>query len=188
MPLHNSADGYGALTKACHWAIVALFAFQYAAGHAMIRLGDATGSLAAARDGLYDWHKSIGLLALLIALVRIWARGKGELPPWAPCLSERERAFVHRAEQVLYAGMVVMPLSGLLYVMAGGYGVRLFGLWPLPNPIGEIGLVASVARWTHVIGGWLLLAGIAGHVGLVVRHTILRRNALLRRMLPGRMA
>ena len=136
MALHNTSDGYGALTKSLHWLVVALFAFQFAAANIMLRLDDNATAMGMGQSTYYNWHKSIGLVALVVAVVRVLARRRGQLPDWAPTLSERERAFIHRAEQVLYAAMFVMPVSGFLYVMAGGYGVNLFGVWELPNPIG----------------------------------------------------
>ena len=37
--LLNQPHAYGALTKAFHWLVVALFAFQFASGLTMTRLG-----------------------------------------------------------------------------------------------------------------------------------------------------
>jgi cytochrome b561 len=82
--------------------------------------------------------------------------------------------------------MFVMPVSGWLYVMAGGYGVTLFGVWELPNPIGARPALALAAKWTHIAGAWILLLTLAGHIGLVLWHTLMRRDGLLRRMLPRR--
>lgn len=185
MSLLNSAAGYGALTKLLHWLVAGLFAFQYVAAHIMTRLGPEGTVLGASQNTYYNWHKSIGLVALALAVARLVNRSAGELPPWAPTLSEAERAFIHRAEQALYTGMLVMPVSGFLYVMAGGYGVLLFGAWELPNPIGAAPLLASLAKWTHIVAGWLMLAALAGHIGLVLRHQLVLRDSLLRRMLPG---
>jgi cytochrome b561 len=184
LSLLNTPSGYGALTKVLHWSIAGLFAFQYVAGHVMTRIGPDTVVAGASQGGLYNWHKSIGLVALLIAVVRIVNRRMGELPPWAETLSDGERRFIHRAEQVLYIAMVAMPVSGFLYVMAGGYGVHVFGEWHLPNPIGSWPLVAFVARWVHILAAWLLLGAIAGHVGLVLRHQFVLKDGLLARMLP----
>jgi cytochrome b561 len=133
MTLHNSSDGYGTLTKTLHWLVVALFAFQFAVANIMLRMDESGTVLGLSRDMYYNWHKSIGLVALAVAVVRLLARRSGQLPDWAPVLSERERRFIHRAEQVLYIAMFVMPVSGFLYVMAGGYGVTLFGMWELPK-------------------------------------------------------
>jgi cytochrome b561 len=134
-------------------------------------------------DCLYNWHKSLGLAALALAMARLWSRRAGVLPPWAPGLSAFERRLIHRYEQALYAAMFVMPLSGFVYVMAGGYGVLLFGLWPLPDPIGEWKALAAAARVVHAAAAIILAAAIAIHAGLVLRHQFILRDGLLSRML-----
>jgi cytochrome b561 len=183
MPLWNARSGYGAAPRFLHWAVVLLFAAQFAGGLVMTRLAPGT-----TQDALYNGHKTLGLVALALAVLRLAARRIGQLPDWAPCLSDPERRFAHRAEQGLYAGMFLLPLSGLLHVMAGGYGVLLFGLWPLPNPLPRLPSASLAASWTHAVAGALLAAAIAGHVGLVLRHTLLRRDGLLWRMWPRRAA
>jgi cytochrome b561 len=186
MALLNTEAGYGSLTKLCHWLVVALFAFQFAAANIMVRLDDGGVFLGLSQDVYYNWHKSIGLVALVVAVVRLVARRSGQLPPWAPTLSAGERRFIHRAEQVLYAAMFVMPVSGFVYVMAGGYGVHLFGIVHLPNPIGTWPALATAAKWTHISGAYALVAALAGHLGLVLWHTLVLRDGLMRRMLPRR--
>lgn len=186
MGLLNSTHGYGGLTKALHWAIAVLFAMQYASGTIMIRTTTDAATLGIEQATYYDWHKTLGLLALALAVGRLINRRAGPLPPWAPTLSPLEQKIIHRAEQLLYAAMVVMPLSGLLYVMAGGYGVRLFGLFTVPNPIGTSPVVASVARLVHVASALLLLLPLGAHLAIVLGHQYGLKDRLLHRMLPGR--
>lgn len=186
MSLLNSSKGYGGLTKALHWFIAVLFAFQFIAGAVMTRMAPSDMAIGLPQSAWYNWHKSIGLVALAIALVRLANRRLGELPPWAPTLVDWEKRFIHRAEQLMYGAMLVMPVSGFLYVMAGGYGVHFFGLWHLPNPIGAWPLLASASRLVHQVAGIALAVAIAGHVSLVLRHHFFMRDGLLRRMLPGR--
>jgi cytochrome b561 len=190
MPWKNTKQGYGALTKLCHWLIVVLFAFQFVAASVMLNLGPNETFLGASQATTYNWHKSIGLLALVVATVRLWNRGRGELPPWAPSLTTGEQRFIHRAEQILYTAMFLMPVSGFLYVMAGGYGVHLFGAVHLPNPIPPSlqawKPLATSAKWVHIACGWALLLGLAGHIGLVMRHQLVLKDGLLARMLPNR--
>jgi cytochrome b561 len=50
-----------------------------------------------------------------VALLRLLARKRAQLPDWAPTLSTGERTFVHRAEQVLYLAMFPMPVGGYLH-------------------------------------------------------------------------
>ncbi len=186
MPLLSSSQGYGALPKALHWVAALLFAFQFLSGLIMTRMDEHGLALHLHQDDWYNWHKTIGLVALLVAIGRLWARRAGELPPWAPSLSAVERRVVHRAEQLLYIAMFVMPLSGFVFTMAGGYGVLLAGAIALPNPIGRWDLLATLAQITHVAAAILLVLALATHLGLVLWHTLVLRDGLLLRMLPTR--
>jgi cytochrome b561 len=186
MALWNSSDGYGSVTKTAHWLIVALFAFQYAAGLTMTRLAEGERALGLGGDDLYNWHKTLGLVALAVAVVRLAARHVGELPAWAPSLSADERRFVHGAERALYAAMVVLPVSGFVHVMAGDYGVMFAGRWAVPNPLPRSEVLAAVARVVHIGAAIVLAVALAGHVGLVLWHTLWLRDGLVWRMLPRR--
>jgi cytochrome b561 len=186
MALLNSSEGYGGLTKVCHWLVVGLFAFQFAAANIMLRIDANETALGLSQATYYNWHKSIGLVALAVAVLRLLARRHGQLPDWAPTLSTGEHRFIHRAEQLLYGAMFVMPVSGYLYVMAGGYGVALFGIVDLPNPIGSWNALATTAKWTHIVSSYALLLALSGHIGLVLRHQFVLKDGLLQRMLPGR--
>jgi cytochrome b561 len=186
MPLQNTPHSYGAFTKLFHWIIVILFAWQFASGNIMtgMQRGDIVVTLT--QNDYYNWHKSIGLVALAIAVFRLLNRYIGQLPSWAPTLSGGEKKVIHRLEQVLYLAMFVMPVSGFIYVMAGGFGVLLFGEFKLPNPIGRSEDIAFFGKWVHIIAGYVLAAAIAGHLFVVLRHQLFMRDGLLWRMLPSR--
>jgi cytochrome b561 len=186
MGLTNTDARYGAATKLFHWLIVALFALQYVGGNIMTRIEWGDVVLGLSQSDYYDWHKSLGLAALAVAIPRLINRRIGQLPAWAPCLSERERRFTHLNEQLLYAAMILMPVSGYVYVMAGGFGVLLFGEWQLANPIGKWEALAVAAKWVHIVSGYLLAASILGHLAVVIRHQMVKRDGLLWRMWPGR--
>jgi cytochrome b561 len=117
--------------------------------------GDAFG------DGLSlpELHVVLGLSIIVLALVRMGWRTT-PLPPWAQHLSAAERRLEGRLEKLLLALLVVVPATGLLLVAAGDD-------W-LP---------------VHVAAQILFLAAIAAHVGLVLKHTVVRRNRHLARML-----
>jgi cytochrome b561 len=185
MGLFNNQNGYGAITKSLHWAIALLFAIQYAGAGIMMRTPAAGTTLGLSQDTYYNWHKSLGLVALILAVARLINRRVGELPPWSPSLSGLERKLIHHVEPLLYGSMLIMPLSGYVYCMAGGYGVTLFGAWELPNPIGAWPLLASTARAVHVIAAFALLLPLGLHLGIVLGHHFLARDGLVRRMLRG---
>lgn len=113
-------------------------------------------------DGLSlpELHVALGLAVIVLALVRMTWRRTTPLPPWAEHLSAGERRLEAALEKLLLGLLVVVPASGLLLV-AGGED-RL--------PV-------------HVTAQVLFLGAIAAHVGLVLRHTVLRPNRHLARML-----
>lgn len=185
MTLLNSSRGYGALTKLFHWLIVLLFALQYFTATIMLNTPAGQSTLSLTSDTYYNWHKSLGLVALLIAVARLINRRVGELPPWAASLTALEKMIIHKAEQLLYSAMLAMPLSGYLYVTAGGYGVDLFGIYPLPNLIGPAPLIASVAKVVHVATAFLLLLPLGLHLGLVLGHQLGLKDRIIERMWPA---
>jgi len=186
MTILNSNLGYGALTKLFHWLIVFLFAAQYFSATIMLRTPADSATLGVNQATYYNWHKSLGLVALIVAIARLINRRTGELPPWAPTLTALEQFITHRAEHLLYAAMIIMPLSGFLYVMAAGYGVLLFGLFDIPNSLPSSPVIASVAKWVHVATAILLLLPLGTHLGLVLGHHFGQKDRLINRILPGR--
>jgi cytochrome b561 len=114
------------------------------------------------RDGLSlpEVHVSLGLFVIVLAVVRMLWRRATPLPPWAEHLSSRERRLAGRLEKLLLALLVVVPATGLLLVATGD------AMLPV-----------------HVTAQVLFLGVIAAHVGLVLKHTVVRRNRHLARML-----
>lgn len=105
-------------------------------------------------------HVVLGLSIIVLGVVRLVWRRTTPLPPWAEHLSAGERRLEGLLEKVLLGSLLVVPATGLLLVAAGDD-------W-LP---------------VHVTAQLVFLAAIAGHVGLVLRHTVVRRNRHLARML-----
>ncbi|MEO1681042.1 MAG: cytochrome b [Pseudomonadota bacterium] len=183
MALTNSSRGYGTPTKIFHWLIVLLFALQYVGGNIMTSIDFNSSYAGISTNTYFNWHKSLGLVALIVAVLRLINRQLGELPPWASTLSTGERNFVHRVEQVFYLAMFIMPITGWLYVMWGNYGVNLFGVWEMPRPLPRDNTLRDVAKWAHIAAGWVLLAAIVGHVSLVLWHQLIKKDRLLKRMM-----
>jgi cytochrome b561 len=128
-------------------------------------VGDAFGDVVSgtfAGDGvsLPELHVSLGLSLIALGVLRVVWRAVAGLPPWAEHLTAGERALEGALEKSLLTLLLVVPGTGLA-VLALGHG------WvPL-----------------HVAAQVALLVVIAVHVGLVLKHTVVRRNRHLSRML-----
>lgn len=184
MPLKNSATGYGVISRFLHWSIFLLFICQYIGANIMTNLARDKLLFGLAQGDYYNWHKSLGLILFALAILRLVWRKATPLPDWAPTLSEAERAISHRNETLLYWCMFLLPISGYLFVMAGDFGIKLFGIYHLPNPIGKQESLATLALVVHILTSYAAVVFIAWHVGLGLKHHLFDRDRFLNRMLP----
>jgi cytochrome b561 len=122
------------------------------------------------RGGGYDpfaddtWltvHVVLGATILTLALVRLVWRVVTPLPPWADTLSPGERTLAHWTERLLYMLMLAIPSTGLWLIVADD----------------------DDALAPHVVSHVAFFVVIAAHVGLVLKHQLVNRDRLLRRML-----
>ena len=184
MPVKSTTTRYGWVTKLLHWLLFLFFVNQFVVAYAMLNTPQGTTTFGYTQGALYNWHKSIGLILLGVAMLRFTWRKTTPLPGWAPNLSAGEKLLIHWIERILYICMFLMPISGYLYVMTGGYGVHFFSRWHLPNFMGEDATVALIAQWTHRLTAWLIVATLLAHWGLGIRHHLVYRDRYLNRMLP----
>lgn len=185
MPIawRNTYERYGAIAKALHWAVALLIPLQFAAAVLMLSIERDERVLGLTQATLYNGHKSIGLVLLALAVVRSLWRWAAGLPDWAPGLAPWERRLTQGVERALYLCLLLMPVSGLLHVMAGGYGVNLLGVWELPRVLSPQPLLAWIGEVIHSITAYALVAALTLHLGLVVKHQRVDRDGLLARML-----
>ncbi len=182
--MRNTAARYGWMTKLLHWAGAVLVLNQIVVAVLMLRTPADETVLGYSQGTLYNWHKSVGLVLFAVVAVRLAWRWLTPLPNWAPNLSRREKRLIHVLERALYVCLLVMPLSGFVFVMAGDFGVHFFNTWHLPNVIGANETLALAAQWTHKITAWLLVALILVHWTIVFGHELRHRDRYLHRMLP----
>jgi cytochrome b561 len=87
---------------------------------------------------------------------------------------------------VLYALMVVIPLTGWLMSSAKGFQTVWFGVLPLPDLLAKdkaLGDQLAQLHWALNVG---LLLLIAGHAAAALWHHVVLKDDTLRRMLPTR--
>lgn len=182
--MRNTDAAYGWMTKLLHWTGFLLIANQFVVAAIMINTPPDGTTAGFSQGGWYNWHKSVGLLAFVVAVVRVLWRRLTPLPDWAPNLSAGEKRAIHRVERLLYAGMFLMPVSGVVFVMAGDFGVNLFSTWELPRVLPPDETLAAVAQRTHIAAAWLFGAAILTHWTIVARHQRRHRDRYVQRMLP----
>ena len=172
--LDDSSSRYGMVTRYLHWGVGLLILLQF------LKLGDRID------EGehwigqtIVPWHISVGVLILLLAIVRLaWAARQHPRRP-------RPDAFVFLVRAghfLLYACMFLMPVTGIMTMLGGGYGLTVFGIELAPSTGVETPWLIAAGS-LHSPIAWAFVALVIGHVGAALYHHVVRRDQTLRRML-----
>lgn len=132
-------------------------------------------------------HFAIGLTVLLLTVGRVAWRLTHKPPPLPTGVRAWERVASSLTQGVLYLLLLVMPMSGWAMMSGGDHAraVSWFGLFTVPKlPVPA--QAAASAHATHVLLGWVMAALVALHVAAALRHQLILRDAVMRRMVPAR--
>jgi cytochrome b561 len=186
MAITNSATRFGLVSKFFHWAVFLLFVNQYVTGVLMMRME--RGHLVAgyAQGDFYTWHKSVGLVILTLVLLRVTWRKTTRLPDWPATLAPWEQSALKWTERMLYLCMFVMPISGYVFTLAGGFNFKLFGVVALPQLIAKDHTLATTAQFVHAATAFVIVATVALHLALGLKRHLVDKDSFLHRMLPFR--
>jgi cytochrome b561/polyisoprenoid-binding protein YceI len=159
-----------------HWAIALALGFQLALGFAMPH--DERGF------AMFQLHKSVGVTIFVLSVARlIWRLT--HRPP-AAVEGGFQGLLAKTVHTLLYAFMIVQPLTGWIMVSTDPTGIPtlLYGTIPWPHlPLPDA--LNEPMEEAHEIIAWTGSALILLHVAGALRHQLLLRDGLLRRMGPG---
>lgn len=133
------------------------------------------------RGFLIGIHKAAGVLVLLYGAWRVaWRLGQGFPRPASvvPAWQARAAKLSHYG---LLAGILLMPLTGLVGSLFRDRSVNFFNLFTIP-PFGEIKILAAIGSNLHWIVGYLLVAMVVLHIAAALKHHFVDRDTTLARM------
>lgn len=170
------AERYGYPAKLLHWTLALLLPVQIGMGWYMLSIEDQPGS------GCYfALHISLGLTAtLLIALRVLWRLYQA--PPEPPRgLPGWQRNAARASHGLLYVLMLLMPLTGYLGAAFSGEAMSYFGI-PLPAWVAKNEGQKEQLFTAHSVVAWVLVAMIALHVLAALKHLLIDKDTVFRRM------
>ena len=97
-------------------------------------------------------HRPLGVLILAFAVVRLANRLTHRLPPFLATMSPAERRIATWSEYLLYALLLVQPLTGWAMLSAARFPIVLVGPLHLPGIAPHDIDVYAVLRQAHLIG------------------------------------
>jgi len=172
---------YRSIVVWIHWITALVVVSQVVIGFAFHRF---TERGTPERMELLAWHKTIGAVILLLALLRLAVRLMNPPPPYPSDFPKWERAAAVWSHRLFYLLLIVIPLTGLAAVSGraqDGTVPLLFGL-KLPaipgiGPDNEFGDVHEILVFTT-------LALLVIHVGAALKNQFTSRTAVADRMPP----
>lgn len=173
----ETAERYSDIAIALHWLTALLIVTGFTLGLSMVDLPISRQKLQ-----WYAWHKWIGITVFLLTCVRLAWRIGHTVPPPPPMPRWQIRA-ARISHRLLYALLLVIPLSGWVYSSSTGVQVVYLGLIPLPDLVPKDRELAVVLRIVHVTLNFTLLALVCMHTAAALKHHFADRDTVLTRML-----
>ncbi len=118
---------------------------------------------------LYNLHKSIGVVVLLLFFVRALNRSINHPPKLPEEISALDKNLAAFGHMVLYLLILLVPLSGYLMSNSFGYPVFLFSI-QMPVIVSSNLEMAKFFAELHEISAFSLLSVVAVHILAVIKH------------------
>ena len=175
----NSRDRYGLLSKSLHWLNALLIIGLIGLGFYMVGLSYYDRWYNAA----LTWHKSLGLIALAVAMVMTGWQWYSPPPLPLAKLKWWEQRAARVMHAVLFVLMFVIPVSGYLISTSAGQGVDIFGLVRIPALVQGGTSLRDGAIAVHFYAAYGAALLVLGHAGAALKHHFINHDETLRRML-----
>ena len=178
MNIRNTNDDYGLIAKLLHWLIAVCMI-------ALIVIGWYLSGLSDERVlywRLLDLHETLGLSFFIIVPLKVMWRMISPNPQVLRGLSQWERRAARIVHELFVIAIVVIPVSGFLFVASNGEAVRLYGMITIPD-IGRLSKgVRSLLIDTHYYVSYGCAALIAVHILAALKHRFVDLNDTVGRM------
>jgi cytochrome b561 len=166
-------DVYSRVARWLHWSMGLLIIGNLAGG----LLHDLNAPL------IMPLHKATGMLLLALAVVRIVWRMLHPAPALPADMAMWERATASFTHAILYAMMVLIPLSGWVMASGGNKPIGFFGLFEIPKfDVVRESTLWEVAHEGHELLGYAMIALLLLHIGAALRHHFVLKDGMLARM------
>ncbi len=181
MTIKNTDNSYGNISKYFHWGMFVILLGLVILGSYMHELPDDTPDQMSYKMGLYDMHKSFGILILLLVVFRLGWRIINPVPKMSDSISKIESLSAHAMHLLLYGLMFALPIFGWLMSSYAGFPVKIFGM-TLPSLADKDKAMGDFFHEAHEVGATLLIAAFIIHVAAALFHHFIRKDDVMSRM------
>jgi len=179
MTYGTRTDHYPATSKLLHWLVAICVLTTAPVAIMMVRMSEGP-----TRDTLYNFHKSLGVLILVLMILRLINRLAVGAPIPEPGIERWQKTVSSVMHTSLYVLLLAMPIVGYIANSAYGAATPFFGLFDVPPMVDKNETLATPLFTIHRSVGWLLIILVVTHISAALYHHFVRGDAVLQRMLP----
>jgi cytochrome b561 len=179
MTYGTRTDHYPATSKTLHWLVAACVLLTVPVAITMTNV-----SKGPTQDLLYNLHKSLGILILILMTLRLINRLAAGAPIPDPGIEPWQKTVSSVVHTSLYVLLFAMPIVGYIANSAYGAPTPFFGLFNLPAIVEQNEALSKQLFAIHRWVGWLVTVIVLLHVSAALYHYFARRDTVLQRMLP----
>lgn len=175
--------GWSGAQRRLHWTHAVLIVLAFSIAWMMV--GVSLDALLL-KFVLFQIHKTLGLLALAVALARLGLRLARRRPPWDPALPAWQRKAAQGTHLALYGLFLLVPVLGYLVACTAPLQIpTLFlGVIPIPSLFGVSRTYFVILFAAHRTAAIALIVLACGHA-LAAVHNQRRGIPVLSRMWSG---
>ena len=170
---------YGTVARLFHWGMALMLLVQVPVGIAMTSEG-----FTSIGNALYILHKGMGSILLALVGIRILWRFTHPAPPLMENMPPLQRYVASVSHRLLYALLVLMPVSGYIRTVGDGYPIELLDILGIPPLVSNVPDVALVMLVVHKFSAYLLTVLITVHVTGVAHQSMIKLDGVMSRIWP----
>jgi cytochrome b561 len=169
---------YNLYLRILHWLMAFLIISLTAIGYGMKAFTETTSPL---RADLYDLHKSIGLIVVLLIINRMVVRLITKSPSYDLSISKINILLAKLLHISMYVLMVCVAFSGFIMSYLGKWDLLFFG-YKLSKFFEQNTDLASFAHEFHVILPYVLLGCVVIHILATIKHIFIDKDDIFQRI------
>jgi len=176
--INNTRARYGLAAISLHWLMALIIIGMYPLGLYI----DSLGYYDAAYKTVPHWHKSIGVMLMMLLVVRVLWRMM-TVQPKVLSHSVVQKRVVKIAHSSLYVLMAVALVSGYMISTADGRAIAVFNWFEIPALPAVLNEQEDVAGLIHFWATTTLIILAGAHALAALKHHFINKDKTLSRML-----
>ncbi|MBW6400497.1 cytochrome b [Roseomonas sp. HJA6] len=167
---------FTAWQRLLHWAMAIAILGMLFIGVGMV------STIAPSYLPLIATHRTLGIVILVLAVVRLGLRWRYGAPPLPVSMPIPMRLAAHLSPYAFYALMLGMPLIGWAMMSAAAYPIVLLGHIRLPPILPQSDALHTLLWKAHVYLAFAFFALVVMHVAAALYHALVRRDGVFETM------